>query len=352
MWTAIVAGAGPAGAVAAVILARSGHPTLLVDRIADGTAKIGEALPEAAGRLLRALDLPVLDADGTHAPIGGTLSCWSSDELIALDSFRHPAGQGWRLDRARFDADLRTAAIAAGATYRDDRVRSVCRRDDGWGVEFDSGTAERARWIVDATGRSALLGRRLGVPRVRDPQLVAFYARGRSDPAFQLDRTVVEAVPDGWWYAARLPSGVPIAGFHTDARTAAALRADPGAWARELSRTRHIARLLAASPFDAPARAVDARGGRLGQVSGEGWIACGDAAMCFDPISGQGIFSALHGGFAAGTAVVAALDGRAEKLDEYAASMTDVWDIYRRRWRALYRNERRWPTARFWTMFT
>lgn len=351
MWTAIVAGAGPAGAVAAVVLARSGHRTLLVDRIRDGPLKVGEALPEAAGRLLRSLDLPVPDAAGAHAPIGGTLTCWGSDALVALDSFRHPAGGGWRLDRTRFDADMRAAAVAAGATYRDDRVRSLHRRDNGWELELESGAAEHAQWIVDATGRSALLGRRLGVPRVRDPALVAFYARGRPDPAFRLDRTVVEAVPEGWWYAARLPSGAPITGFHTDGGEAAILRADPDAWRRALSRTRHVARLLATSQFDEQARAADARGGRLGQFSGEGWIACGDAAMCFDPISGQGIFSALHGGFSAGTAIAAATEGRTEKLEEYSTSMAEVWDIYRSRWSALYRGERRWPTARFWKMF-
>jgi flavin-dependent dehydrogenase len=350
MWTAVVAGAGPAGAVAAIVLARSGHRPLLVDRSADGPAKIGEALPEAGGRLLRSLGLAVLDAEGAHAPIGGTLTCWGSDELVALDSFRHPAGQGWRLDRTRFDADLRAAAVSAGAIWREDRVREMRREGGGWEVELESGAVERAPWIVDATGRSALLARRLAVPRLRDPALVAFYARGQPNPDLQLNRTVVEAVEQGWWYAARLPSGVPIAGFHTDAARAAELRADPEGWAQELSRTRHVARLLAGSQFDEPPRAVDARGARLERFSGEGWIACGDAAICFDPISGQGIFSALHGGLAAGTAIAAALEGRMDKLEAYSASMAEVGDIYRARWRSLYRSERRWPAARFWTM--
>jgi 2-polyprenyl-6-methoxyphenol hydroxylase-like FAD-dependent oxidoreductase len=230
MWAAIVAGAGPAGALAAIALARSGHRALLADRIGDRVDKIGEALPEAAGRLLRSLDLPVLDTGGAHAAIGGILSSWNSDELMAIDAFRHPDGQGWRLDRARFDADLRAAAAAAGASFRADRVRSVRRQGDGWEIGFEDGRVEHARWIVDATGRNRLLARRLGVPRVRGPRLVAFYARGTADAALRTDRTLIEAVPEGWWYAARLPSGAPIAGFHTDARTAAVLRSDAGAW--------------------------------------------------------------------------------------------------------------------------
>jgi flavin-dependent dehydrogenase len=349
MWAAIVAGAGPAGALAALTLARSGHRTLMADRIGDRAYKIGEALPEAAGRLLRSLDLPVLEADGAHAAIGGVLSSWNTDEMMAIDSFRHPAGQGWRLDRLRFDADLRNAAVAAGATWRADRVRSLRRLDDGWEVGFEDGGVEHARWIVDATGRNRLLARRLGVPRVRGPRLVAFYARGQVDTTLRTDRTLIETVPEGWWYAARLPSGAPIAGFHTDTRTAAVLRADPEAWRRGLSRTRHIGRLLEGVQFDEKVRAVDARGGRLGQFSGPGWIACGDAAMCFDPVSGQGIFSALHSGFTAGTAIAAALGGGSDALDDYSTRMTEVWSIYHARVRALYRNGQRWPDSGFWT---
>ncbi|HEY2876676.1 MAG TPA: NAD(P)-binding protein, partial [Reyranella sp.] len=50
MWLAIVAGAGPAGALAAITLARSGHRVLLADKVGDRADSIGEALPEAAGR--------------------------------------------------------------------------------------------------------------------------------------------------------------------------------------------------------------------------------------------------------------------------------------------------------------
>jgi flavin-dependent dehydrogenase len=222
MWDAIVAGAGPAGAMAALILSRAGHRTLLTDRIGSDRFRIGETLPEAAGRLLRSIGLPAPETDGPHAAVGGVFLSWNSDELIALDSFRSPAGHGWRLDRKRFDADLRTAAIAAGAAYRNDRE---------------------------------------------------------------------------------------LEGAH----------------------------------------AADARGARLKDVFGEGWIACGDAAMSFDPISGQGIFSALHGGLTAGTAVAAALNRRTELIDEYSARINDVWTIYRKRLRSIYQSERRWPAACFWS---
>jgi hypothetical protein len=207
MWDAIVAGAGPAGAVAAYELARSGRRVLLADAVDPTSSKIGEALPGAAVRLLRSIELPVPGGGGPHTPIGGNLSSWNSDQLVANDFIRDPDGPGWRLDRARFDADLRAAALRAGASYRSARVTDLERKDTGWHIRFKNGGTEMARWIVDATGRRAAIARRLGARRLRDAPLVAVYASGTSATGFALNRTVIEAVPRGWWYAARLTLG-------------------------------------------------------------------------------------------------------------------------------------------------
>jgi flavin-dependent dehydrogenase len=351
VWDVIVAGAGPAGAVAAFALSRNGHCVLLADKISPSTCKIGEALPGAAERLLRSLDLPTPMTGGPHTPIGGNLSSWNSDALVAVDFMRDLSGPGWRLDRVRFDADLRAAAVGAGATYRNAHVRDLRRQEACWEIRFDDGGRERARWIVDATGRRAAIVRRLGVKRRRDARLVALYGIGHACSDFRLNRTVVEAVPEGWWYAARLPSGAPIAGFHTDAREAARLTADPNAWNRALASTQHLRVMLQDGRFEQALQAVEACGARLAQFSGDGWIACGDAAMCFDPISGQGIFSALHGGMAAGSGVTDALTRDGAIRGDYASRMENVWTIYRARCDAIYRSERRWSAKPFWTMF-
>ncbi len=351
MWDVIVAGAGPAGAVAAAVLSRNGHRVLLADRLSRSPCKIGEALPGAAGRLLRSLDLPAPVTGGPHAQIGGNLSSWNSEALTATDFIGDPFGPGWRLDRMRFDTDLRAAAVRTGATYRGAHARDLLKQNVGWKVRFDDGSVEHARWIVDATGRRTALARKLGIKRRRDARLVAFYAIGHAGTDFQLNRTVVEAAPEGWWYAARLPSGAPVAGFHTHAREAARLKADPSTWTRALARTRHIGPALRHAVFGRPMRAVDACGARLAQFSGDSWIACGDAAISFDPISGQGIFSALHSGMATGLAVADALNRDGAKRDDYSRQMENVWDIYRARSRAVYQSERRWAGEPFWSTF-
>jgi flavin-dependent dehydrogenase len=99
---------------------------------------------------------------------------------------------------------------------------------------------------------------------------------------------------------------------------------------------------------EGPLRGYEARGVWLDPVQGDGWIACGDAALSFDPCAAQGIFSALHGGMAAANAVSAALHGDRAPLSAYQAQCGDIRRVYRERVRAHYAQERRWPDADFW----
>jgi len=348
MWDAIVAGAGPAGAVAAHVLARGGRRILLVDDIDPAAPKIGEALPGAAVRLLHALGLPAPERDGPHAPIGGNLSSWGSSDLVATDFMCDPAGPGWRLDRRRFDTDLRSAAIHSGALYRSTLVERAERREPHWRVLLKDGVFESARWIVDATGRRSAIARRLGARRERDAPLIALYAA--MEPSdLRLNRTIIEAAPEGWWYAARLPSGTGLAGFHTLPQCARFLRGDPRRWLGAFEDTLHLAPELGLTRFETFFQPLDASGAKLDRYSGAGWVACGDAALSFDPISGQGIFSAMYSGMTAAHAVDDALSGSPERLGEYSRRLEQVREIYVARCHFVYRGEDRWNKSPFWS---
>lgn len=58
----------------------------------------------------------------------------------------------------------------------------------------------------------------------------------------------------------------------------------------------------AATDWSAP-QVSPASGAWLDPVCGEGWIACGDAALAFDPLSSQGLLGALASGVAAARAI-------------------------------------------------
>jgi len=151
-WDAVVIGAGPAGSVAALEIARLGRRVLLVDRKPFPRRKVcGTCLSGTAASQLRELGLgSLLDDQNQCVPL-------SRYEL------RHggrrldlPTSGGYSIPRSELDAALADAAIEAGATFRDETSARVGDVSNGRrGVHLTSArTRERltASVVVLAAG--------------------------------------------------------------------------------------------------------------------------------------------------------------------------------------------------------
>ena len=272
---------------------------------------------------------------------------WGSSDPIHRDFLNEPDGAGFRLDRIAFESELVSAARVVGAEVRPVRLVRAVREAGRWTLCDRDGSCARAAFVVDAGGRTAPLARQLGARRWRDEPLVAVVGRARPDPQHRLNRTLVEAVPQGWWYAALVPGGSPVFMLHTRPADAARLVARPDEWRAALAATRHVAAAFPGAAPDGRPRAHDASGAWLDPVHGPGWAAVGDAALSFDPVAAQGLFSALHGGMTVAQAIPAALGGDDAPLRAYAAALVEVRGLYRARMRAAYADEQRWPDAPF-----
>ncbi len=353
----LIAGGGPAGAAAALVLARRGRRVLLAEGAAPDPFRIGEAVPPAARPLLR--DLGVLDrflADG-HLPCYGNVSVWGNEQPSTTDFIFDPNGHGWHVDRTRFDATLRHAARDAGAQLLPGtRAAEVARDSDAWRVTLTDGAGcteeRRCDWLIDATGSRASLARRAGATRLRDDTLIAVYARFRAMTDTDRDsRTVVESGPDGWWYTALIPSGERVVAFLTDADLIdrSSVRSTDG-FVKLLRESRYIRGLLTTHQYEmiSLSHSIGAQTGWLDPVAGAGWTAVGDAAISFDPLSSQGILTALFTGLRAGLAVDRALTGDSGGIEEYRHRVAEIHETYRRRRNAYYSAERRWPDRPFW----
>ncbi len=334
-----VLGAGPAGAVCALALARAGvDGVCLVDAERPrkhGAVAIGETIPPDARVLLDRLGVwQAFVADG-HERCHGSCSAWGSDELGYNDFVLNAQGSGWHLDRARFDELLRRQAQDAGVTIVD-----------------EPGAADgEARFVVDATGRASAFARRCGARPQQLDRLTFVYGFFDTVGAATRSRlTLLEAVRDGWWYAAALPGdrlAVAFAGDAEHVRDAALAR--DGHWLGAALTTRHLAPRLEGCRFLAGSVVTRvAASFLLDRVSGPRWLAIGDAAACFDPLAAQGIYKAIADGLDGASRIAAALATGGELDGDYEAATRARFAEYLINRNHFYGLERRWPGSAFW----
>jgi len=345
-----IIGGGPGGSATAISL-REHAPSLSVVLIEashyDGV-RVGETLPPPARSILD--HLKVWDKFCRLSPreVFGTSAAWGSTIPADNDFFYMPANRGWHLERNSFDAMLAGEASERGATVvlgasLDDFEQS----GDGWRLSLSTGATLRARFIVDATG-AAVFARRLSARFECLDRLVGIvrFFEGDADDS----RLFVEAFEHGWWYTAGLPNGKRIAACVTDADLVQHLKLGLiDEWERTLASVPAVAsRLQQCKPSGALViRSSASR--RLEPVAGENWLAVGDSASRFDPLSSQGILKAMRGGIFASYAISSRLlrDDDSD-LRRYRRYVSEEFRSYCEVRTKYYRAEQRWPTSEFW----
>jgi flavin-dependent dehydrogenase len=347
-----VIGGGPAGSAAALALAQLGVAVLLVD---PGVARppVGETLPPSAKPLLDRLGLRDRVAGAGFLPSVGNWSAWGGAEPWGRDFLYHRNGHGWHLDRQRFDALLRTAAQAAGAVpCRAALVQAASRPGGGFRLGLSEGDAIEVPLVLDATGRRSAFARTLGLRRRSIDRMVAiagYVARREGGPP-EPAATLVEAAETGWWYSAPLPQAQLVAVYMTDADLARDGVTGLHGWLDRLAAAPQTgARALRyGAGLAGPPMVVPAASARLDRIAGTDWLAIGDAAASFDPLSSQGISSALETGMAAALACVRRLGGEGDALVAAGARHEAVWAEYETGRSCYYGLEHRWTAAPFW----
>lgn len=351
-----IIGAGVAGTAAAISLRQAGVGRVaLIESSGPMAFRIGESVPPDIRPMLASLGVLDRFLSDDHAKCLGSVSCWGSNLPGHNDFIFNPHGHGWHLDRPLFERLLRDAAQRAGVAFLTGQrvVRALPAATGGVHLQLAAGECLAAGWVIDATGYPAGIARQLGGFRVEDDRLICV-SRFLGMPADRhLDRlSHLEAVAEGWWYAADLGGGRAVAMLATDG---ACLRdhglAQPEGWQAALARTSHLAPLLAGSkPLDDSSglHIRIAPSARLGTAAGRNWLAAGDAATAFDPVAAQGITHALATGRAAGEAIAAILAGDHAAAERYARAVRTSYAGYLANRAHLYGIESRWPTSPFW----
>jgi flavin-dependent dehydrogenase len=350
-----IIGGGPAGTAAALTLLRyTPHRVTLVERSSYQQPRVGETVSSAIVPLLEYLGATDCLRESAAVESFSNAAAWGSDQLTVRDHLFTGRGNGWHLDRRRFDLALGDLALAAGAvTLRGCSLRRATQVEDNrWllSVEGSVTTEILASQIIDASGRQASFARHVGAVTSCVDQLVGIVAYfAELDPQITLHSTFVEAESFGWWYAALLPNSKAVVAFMTD--PAHVRQFDVNEWPgfrRRLQQTQHISNFVSAPEAIPELHIHSAASQHLRPAIGDGWIAAGDAAAAFDPLSSLGIGHALSSGIQAARVVDTRLCGDEELASTYPSDVLRFADEFLSRRSAIYEAERRWPNSPFW----
>lgn len=352
-----ILGGGPAGCATAIALRQLGHSCLVVERSNYAEVRVGETLPPAARRPLAALSLWDRFLDAGHLPSVAICSVWGADEPNTQDFIFNPYGNGWHLDRQQFDALLAQEAASAGVAVLREAQWLSCDSGsaDRWDVEIAAGAGHhifRAKFVVDATGRAASFARKHGAKRAVHDRLIGIVGSYRPitpQPA-ATETMLLEAVEMGWWYCAPLPDARVIMTLMTDGDLHAQASHDAPAhvFERSLMQTTYALTRVEGFALENSPSVVAAHSSCLAPIFGPSWLAVGDAAAAYDPLSGQGILKSLESGMLAAYAISRYLAGESTSMREYEKKVHADFDQYLALRDIYYSKETRWQDSPFW----
>jgi len=342
----IVAGGGPAGSSAAAILAAEGLRTLVLERDHFPRFHVGESLLPAIWDQFERLGVTAeMEAEDFVIKQGISFGFPDGDDELVLCSTEcqeyFPRSYSYHAERARFDEILLHNARDKGAVVREGwTVADVLFQGDrALGVlAGPDGTEPKpilAPMVVDATGQSCLLARKLGWRRP-DPTLnkVSHYAHFEGGvrpevpecvpPAERFgDSTItaVECIPGGWaWYVPMRKNLVSV-GVLLDAHHESHHRGNPQMrFDQAIASSPKLAGWLANARQTTPVRTISSISYLNDCFVGNGFVLVGDASMFIDPIFSAGVTLAIRGGIYAAEAILDCFTHRdfsAARLEAY-----------------------------------
>ncbi|WP_022949850.1 NAD(P)/FAD-dependent oxidoreductase [Methylohalobius crimeensis] len=293
----IVAGGGPAGCTAATLLAQYGHRVLLLEKGSHPRFHIGESMLPYSEPVIRRLGLDW--SEGAVFKAGAVFI----DEALNKQMFFQLSGEhrAYQVDRSEFDAKLFRNARRHGVETRQKcPVTAVVCGSDAVRVSA-AGNDYRARYLVDATGRSALMGRgERTLERIETLGRFALYShfgpvRGTlADGLYAHGNIWILMVDIGWLWVIPLANGRISVGLVVRSRKPRGV--SPEALFRQyLAASPRLTELLRGARQLWPVKS-EANFSYLNRRRyGRRFISVGDAAGFLDPVFSSGVFLALTG---------------------------------------------------------
>ncbi len=349
----IIIGGGPAGIATSLSLSARGISNCIIEAQHSPSNKSGEAIPPNAKPLLKKMGIFHLVENPRHIPYYGNKSCWGTEELVQEEFIKSVYGHGYLLSRRYFECQLwEHTEMYGGTLLSGSKCKKVIQTLDGIEVKIDNGKESRilkSSYIVDASGRKSSVCNQLGITKhTVDTQFAIACTGYTSKPLGH--QIYIETTEKGWWYVAPQGKNEVISLFFTLKELLPSKDRMKCFLSDTLASSLHTSQLLKNVHFDDNSIHIMPTGtSRLTIPYGKGWVAVGDAAFSYDPLSSYGITSALASGYYAGHAIASELDNTPNAMQAYHYIMEEAYQAYVEKLITQYELEKRWEGSIYWT---
>jgi flavin-dependent dehydrogenase len=343
----LVIGGGPAGATAAILLARAGRRVAICERDQDVSPHLPETHLGLSRELLARLGIEDVVRRSLGAPAPVSYRRLDAALRLRIDVTPEPSedGTGLTLDRTTFDALLLERAAAEGAEVRRGvTVESLVFPPDGPAiVRCTSGgtrVEHRARFVLDASGKMAAVRKALALPvrtQKLDPRVAVFshYADHAALRALAPAGMTVASFEDGYFLVANMDTRFSVIAILGEAAARRAGAAPAQIFHAAIARWPELASAVAGARALLPVIPAMNESIECEQVGGQGYLLLGDAASFVDPFFCPGLSTAIEMGVLAAD-TVAACPGAHLAAPALAAYDADARALLARKRRAPY----------------
>ena len=350
-----IIGGGPAGSTAAALLARAGRRVVLFEREKFPRFHIGESLLPFSMKAFTRLGLPEkFSSAGFIKKYGGEIMGACSDtgtKFYFKDGYGSQTDHAYQVTRSDFDKVLLDHAAESGAEVHEQTpIEAVEFSHDSVELTVKSNGSShsiRARYLVDASGRTSVLGRQFKIKKTYDHlqklSIFAHYDGVWRPEGIDGTLTVLLRAADRWFWLIPLTNERTSVGVVLDSETFRKSKlgaedfleralAEQPAIAKRMTNSRRVSKVYIEADFSY----------RSARLHGDRWLLAGDAAGFIDPIFSSGVFLAVFSGEQCADALNEVLDHprKAKRLfARYERSVNRAMDVYLRFVNAWYTKE-------------
>lgn len=359
-----IIGGGVSGCISAMFLCRQ-HSVLVLNK-PERNNPWAESLVSPSRRIFRELGISEqinnLEKE-CCIPSIGIKSYWGNEIPAYSDSFRNPDGEGWTINKPFFINRLQHITKTFPIRFQEGLLLTVKNESTHWKISFSnqSGNQEHitAKFIIDASGRANILRKKLHLHRIRKDELICISASVKRFQEQSLSTIISDK--NGWWYSCSLPGkkDAMLISYYTDADLIDKKSTQEPSFIRQLLLSKmNILNKLEIKGFDEYQHLgiKAANTSKLNNIGERNWIAIGDAAMSFDPLSSQGIYNAMVTAAQASKLIIATNFINIPEIERtelfynaFYESSCNIWQHYREHHQHFYQMEQRWKASPFWS---